>query len=90
MLEIEDFYLDKLVLRQVKRQELEGDLVDVVPATMNHSFTKSFHKPVGRYVSRDVVGLGVNVADLSRLPLQCFDDCAAVLHTLRTDVWISI
>jgi hypothetical protein len=38
MLEIENFYLDKLVLRQVKRQEaqaateLEDDLVDVVPA----------------------------------------------------------
>jgi predicted DNA-binding protein len=42
MLEIEDFYLDKLVLRQVKRQEaqaaaeLEDDLVDVVPATQRN------------------------------------------------------
>jgi hypothetical protein len=39
MLEIKDFYLDKLVPRQVKRQEaqatiaLEDDLVDIVPAT---------------------------------------------------------
>jgi hypothetical protein len=43
MLEIEEFYLDKLVLRQVKRQEaqaaaeLEDDLVDVVPATQRNN-----------------------------------------------------
>jgi hypothetical protein len=64
MLETQDFYLDQLILRQVKRQaaqaaaELEDD-VDVVPATQRT-------KPGGESIKQEYKRHGVKQERMSR------------------------
>lgn len=80
MLEIQDFYFDQLVLRQVRRQEaqaaadLEDDGIDIVPATQRNRPQDIPEEEQRRAVKQERMSRGPSRAHVASTPVSEEDD----------------